>query len=282
MAAGRAWERPSWQRYFGMTTEEWIAAMDSLRRVVREALAEKPHTREELAAAVSTRRGLRRLAEGLGSSWGTLLKPLAWQGDLCFGPSRDGRVTFMRPEDASSHWAGVLNPDEAAPGAIVSYLAAFGPATIDAFGNWLTGGWFGKRQPRTWFAALGDRVAEIEVDGERAYALEEDIDDLASARPTSAVRLLPGFDQYVLGPGTADGRVVPSPRRAAVSKQSGWISPVVVAGGVVCGTWELDGDQVRVAWFREAGRLPRRALETEVARLSSILDRGLLAAISLA
>ncbi|MGH9167202.1 MAG: hypothetical protein ACRD02_05105, partial [Acidimicrobiia bacterium] len=66
------------------------------------------------------------------------------------------------------------------------------------------------------------------------------------------------------------------------SKQSGWISPVVVAGGVVCGTWELDGDRVRVAWFKEAGRLPRNALEAEVARLSSILDRGLRAAISLA
>jgi hypothetical protein len=282
MAAGRAWERPSWQRYFRMTTEEWIAAMDALRRVVREALAGEPLTREELVAAVRTQRGLRRLAEELRSGWGTLLKPLAWQGDLCFGPSREGRVTFMRPEAASSHWAGIPDPDAAAPLAIVAYFSAYGPATIDAFGNWLTGGWFGKRQLRTWFAALGDRLAEIEVDGEPAHVLAQDLEELASARPTTAVRLLPGFDQYVLGPGTADGRVVPKARRAVVSKQSGWISPVVVAGGVVCGTWELDGDQVRVAWFREAGRLPRRALETEVARLSSILDRGLLAAISLA
>jgi hypothetical protein len=35
------------------------------------------------------------------------------------------------------------------------------------------------------------------------------------------------------GPGSADGRVVLSARRAAVSRQAGWISPVVVAGGVV-------------------------------------------------
>jgi hypothetical protein len=67
-----------------------------------------------------------------------------------------------------------------------------------------------------------------------------------------------------------------------VSKQSGWFSPVVVAGGVVCGTWELDGDRVRTAWFREAGRPPRNALEAEVARLSSILDRSFRSAISLA
>jgi hypothetical protein len=94
------------------------------------------------------------------------------------------------------------------------------------------------------------------------------------------VRLLPGFDQFVLGPGTADGHVVPPARRAAVSKQGGWISPVVVAGGVVRGTWELNCELVRVAWFREACKAPRKALEAEVARLSPILDPALGAAIS--
>jgi len=95
------------------------------------------------------------------------------------------------------------------------------------------------------------------------------------------MRLLPGFDQYVLGPGTTDGHVVPAARRAAVSKQSGWISPVVVAGGIVKGTWELDGDQVRVGWFKEAGKPPRSQLEAEVERLAAILDRDLRLEVSL-
>jgi Winged helix DNA-binding domain len=120
------------------------------------------------------------------------------------------------------------------------------------------------------------------VDGERAHVPAEVFDELASARPSAVMRLLPGFDQYVLGPGTADGHVVPAARRGAVSKQSGWISPVVVSGGVVCGTWKLDGDRVRAAWHREAGRPPRNALEVEVARDSSILDRVLRPAVSLA
>ncbi len=278
MTAGRSWERQSWQRYFGMTPK----MMDLLRGAVRDALDGAPLTREELVAAVIRRRGLKHVGEGLRSGWGTLLKPLAWQGDLCFGPSRGARVTFMRPQDASSRWAGVPDPDEAAPIAIVAYLGAYGPATIDAFGTWLSGGWFGKRQLRTWFGALGDRLAEVDVDGKRAYVLAKDLDELVSTKPTSVVRLLPGFDQYVLGPGTGDHHVVPAARRAAVSKQAGWISPVVVAGGVVRGIWELDGEQVRVAWFKEAGRPPRSALEAEVARLSSILNRDLRAAISLA
>lgn len=227
-------------------------------------------------------RGLGHVGDALRSGWGTLLKPLAWQGDLCFGPSHGNRVTFMRPEAASSRWAGVPDPDEAAPVAIVAYLGAYGPATKDAFGLWLAGGWFGKRRLRAWFDALGDRLAEVEVEGQRVHVLAEHLDELAAAKPTSSVRLLPGFDQYVLGPGTADGHVVPAARRAAVSKQSGWISPVVVAGGIVKGTWELDGDQVRVGWFKEAGKPPRSQITAEVERLSSILDRDLRSEVSLA
>jgi hypothetical protein len=278
MAAGRSWELPSWQRYFGMTTKHW----DLFRRAAREALHGTVLSREELIAAVTAQRELGHVGDVLRSGWGTLLKPLAWQGDLCFGPSRGSRVTFMRPEAASSRWAGVPDPDEAAPIVIVAYLGAYGPATFDNLRNWLSRGRIGARSLRTWFGALGKRLAEVDVDGERAYVLAEDLDKVASARPTAAVRLLPGFDQYVLGLGTEDGHVVPAARRAAVSRQSGWISPIVVARGVVCGTWALDGGQVRIAWFREAGRPPRNALEAEVSRLSSILDGSLRAAISLA
>jgi DNA glycosylase AlkZ-like len=123
-------------------------------------------------------------------------------------------------------------------------------------------------------------MMEIDVDGEPAYVLADDLDELASTDPTKAVRLLPGFDQYVLGPGTADGHVVPSARRAAVSRQAGWISPVAIAGGVVCGTWKQERERIEVAWFREMGKPPRSALEDEVARLSSILGHPLSPAIT--
>jgi hypothetical protein len=276
IAAGRSWERPSWQRYFGVTPHQ----LDVLRCAVREALGATCLTREELVEAVTAERRLRHLGEALRSGWGTLLKPLAWQGDLCHGPSRGARVTFMRPDVASPRWAGVPDPDEAAPAAIVAYFRAYAPATAEAFANWLAGGWFGKKRLRIWFDTLGDRLAEVEVDGERAYVLAEDADALSATKPSRTLRLLPGFDQYVLGPGTGDGHVVPAQRRAAVSRQSGWISPVVVTGGAVTGTWALDGDEVRVAWFREAGARPRAALDAEVGRLSTILGRDLRSTVS--
>ena len=98
LAAGRSWELPSWQRYFGMRARHW----DRLRAVVREALAGPALTREDLIAAIVIERELSHLADELRSGWGTLFKPLAWQGELCYGPSQGTRVTFTRPDVVSA------------------------------------------------------------------------------------------------------------------------------------------------------------------------------------
>ena len=271
IASGRSWERPSWQKYFGVTPKQ----LDALREVIRETLAGKVLTREELIGAVTARSGYGHLGEALRSGWGTLLKPYAWQGDLCFGPNRGNRVTFVRPEDASSRWVRPREPEEAAAIAIVAYLRAYGPATVDNFHNWLSRGRVSTRQVRKWFASVGDRLREVEVGGERRYVLADDLDELLSTKPTKAVRLLPGFDQYVLGPGTDDAHVLRAARRRAVSQQSGWIAPIVVASGVVSGTWKIAADNVQIAWFSEAGAVPRSGLRAEVERLSTILGRDL-------
>jgi hypothetical protein len=278
IAAGRSWERPSWQSYFGVTPRQ----LDDLRAVVRDALHGKALTRGELIEAVIARRGYGHLGDALRSGWGTLLKPYAWQGDLCFGPSQGNRVTFTTPKSASSRWGGVPEPEEAAPAAIASYLRAYGPASADSFGRWIGSGRIAKRLVRTWFDGMGARLARVEVGGEPAYVRAEDLDDLRSIKPTRAVRLLPGFDQFVLGPGTDDGHVVPAHRRRSVSKQSGWIAPVVLSGGVVRGTWGSAGDRLTVAWFKEAGAVQRLALQGEVERLSVILARQLRLEVNLA
>src|SRR6185436_11125033 len=110
----------------------------------------------------------------------------------------------------------------------------------------------------------------VDLEGETAYIPAEHVDDLMATRRSTSVRLLGGFDQWVLGPGTDDGHVTPATRRRAVSKQSGWIAPAVLVGGVVCGTWVMDGGRVCVSWFAEAGKVPTRSLDAEVDRLSKI------------
>ena len=69
LAAGRSWEAPSWQKWFGVGPRE----IQALRIAAREALDGGALTREELAAAVTRKRGLGHIGKELASSWGTLL-----------------------------------------------------------------------------------------------------------------------------------------------------------------------------------------------------------------
>jgi hypothetical protein len=113
-------------------------------------------------------------------------------------------------------------------------------------------------------------LVPIDLEGTEAYVLREDVDPLARARPSGAVRFLPGHDQWVMGPGTKDVHVTPSPRRDLVTRKA---NPVIVAG-VVCGTWSRRRDELTVTWLDDRPR-PDAALEAEAGRLAGILGADL-------
>ena len=273
-AASRMWELPSWQSFYGLMPADWPV----LRAVVREALADGPMTRDELGAAITARPAFRHLGFAFPGHAVTLLKPLTWQGDMTFGPSRDGQATFQRLDD-NPRWAGVPEPEDAGPRAVEAYLRAYGPATPGHLHYWLGEGLgAGRKRILAWTAGLGDRLAAVELDGEQAFVLREDLDELAATPPSTAVRLLPAYDQWVLGPGTADAHVVPPGRRGLVTRGAS----IVVAGGVVSGTWTPARDGVAIAWFAEAGTPPEAAIADEVVRIGSILERPLAASVTVA
>ena len=272
-AASRMWELPSWQKHYGLTPSDW----PFLREAVREALAEGPLTRHELGDAVTARRRFRHLGFAFTDRSWTLMKPLAWQGDMSFGPPREGRATFQRL-DTNPRWAGLPDFDEAGMRAVEMYFRAYGPATPDHLRYWLGDALgAGRKRIQSWIAAFGTRLAAVDVDGDSTYVLREHLDELASTAATTTIRLLPGYDQWVLGPGTADPHVVPPARRTLVSRQAN----VVIAGGRVSGTWSLTDDQIVVAWFTEAAAPARDALAEEVLRLATILDRPLNATVQM-
>ncbi len=73
-----------------------------------------------------------------------------------------------------------------------------------------------------------------------------------------------------MGPGTKDLHVTPQSRRDLVTRKAN----LVIAGGVVCGTWARKGDELTVTWLDER-RPPEEAIEQEAARLAGILGRDL-------
>lgn len=267
MAAARSWEKPSWQKVSGISPDEMVALVGA----VRHALDGRVLSRDGLVAEVTRLLDRPELESALRSGWSAVLKPVAWQGALCHATPDGNRVNFARPDQWLPDWVGLPDPQEAARAVIPAYLRAYGPATPERFDAWLTRGASKRSVLREWFADSGERLATVEVDGDPAIMRAEDVDDLAGIAPTQTVRLLPGFDQYVLGPGTGAEEIIAPARRAEVSRAAGWISPVVVAGGRVAGTWKADAGAVELELFDEARPIPPRALDAEVARIEQLL-----------
>jgi len=264
----RVWESSRYQRQGSFELDDW----GPWRAAVRDALANGPATRAEIWEHVRHDRALRHLevgASGAGSD--SLYKPLHWWGDICFGPDRDGSSTFCLL-DGDPMWTGTLDVDDAGPRAVHDYLAAYGPATTANLRYWLTEGlsapW---RRVESWIAKLGPDVATVEVDGVEALVLARDLEGLSGCEPSDDVMLVPAFDPWVNGPGTADSRVVASARRGLATKGSN----LVLLGGVVVGTWRATARQLLVAWFDEAGPALVERLEAGAIRVATALGRDL-------
>ncbi|TQN28390.1 winged helix DNA-binding protein [Haloactinospora alba] len=270
IASARTWEKPAWQRAFGATPRQ----VADLVEAVAELLDGRVLTRDELVSHLVRDPRFSSLEEQLRSGWGTLLKPLAWQGALCHGPKDGNATTFTRPASFVPDWPGIPDPDEAAPAVIAAYLGAHGPATPEMLDAWLTRNSLRKAPLRRWFADMGDRLTEVDVAGRSAYLLTEHAEELADTRPQGTVRLLGAFDQYVLGAGTKETEVLPGHHRSKVSRTAGWISPVVVLDGRIVGTWELDGGRVTVSLFPDAQQPPWEEVEAEVSRIARAGGHG--------
>lgn len=264
-ASSRMWERSSWRSHYDLEPSDW----PDLRACVRDLLADGPLTRRELGAALARRRRFRHLRSAIEEGNDTLIKPMAWQGDLCFGPLRGESATFQRL-DAVERWPGLPELEEAGPQAVEAYVRAYGPATVDHLHYWLSSG-LGARSAlvRDWVKGLGERLTEVDVEGEPRLLHRDDVEELTATAASPSVRLLPAYDQWVLGPGTADPHVVPPAHRTVVSRGA----QLVVSGGVVVGTWTTSGDELVVSPFDDAPEAD--LLDAEVVRIAGLLGRPL-------
>jgi hypothetical protein len=222
-------QRGAWLRANGITLDD----LDTVLAAMPEALDGKALTRAELASEVARVSGRPHLAEAMDGSWGSMLKPAAFRGLVCFGPNRGRNVTFVSPPDWIGAWREV-DADEAAATVVRRYLDAYGPATLADVARW-----FGLElaPAKKLFAGAFEGLVPVNVDGEAAWATPEGAESLGSARATKVVRLLAGFDPYVVGSLGRLDQLAPAVDRALVSRPSGWISAVLLVGGRVAGTW---------------------------------------------
>jgi hypothetical protein len=209
-----------------------------------------------LSAEIVGRTDSEHLTEVLGSAWGTLLKPLAWWGVLCFDPPKGNRVTFVRADR-------LPKVPDAAPTVLRALLGAYGPATPELFDKvWLSRGSARKALLRSWFAALEDELAEVDVEGERRLMLAGQVEDWRPSRARPCGCWVPSTRiSWAAGPTAAE--IVPAVRRTEVGCPGGWLSPVVLHGGRAAGVWSEDGVTL-------GEDVPKPAIDAELSRHASL------------
>ena len=247
-----------------------------------DALDGRRLTRDELALAVSARLGP-WVEEPLRSNWGTLLRPAAFAGVLCFGPSVGSRVTFVRADQ----WIGDQWLDhrgttaDAVTEVVRRFLAAYAPASEAEIGTWLASA---PADLRTSLEALRPEMEEVEVggDGQRRWRLSDSDGpaggDLPPPRPT--LRLLPQYDSYVLGHRQRARLVPPAAKERIARDPKGRLEhvvgvSVVLVDGVVGGLWwrTTKSRRLQVTVEPTTGLGPEhlQLLDGEVARVAAFL-----------
>jgi hypothetical protein len=223
-----------------LTAERAIASAAGRRAVLGITLSEVERAREIAIQALPARAALSRsallaaIAAGGVSTAGQrgyhLLWFLAQTGTLVLGPTDRGRQCFARLED----W--VPNPrrldrEEALGELAVRYFRSHGPASVEDLARWSG---LGLREVRKGIAVSGASLATVEIEGSRYIVSAEAAD--APDRP-DGVRLLPGFDEYLLGYRDRSFVLAPEHSEAIVPGGNGMFKATIVVDGEVVGTW---------------------------------------------
>jgi hypothetical protein len=233
----------------------------------RDALAGGPPLTRSAMFALLERAGI----SPKGQRGYHLLWHLAQSGLICFGPKEGKEQTFVLLEEWVPNAPSKSREDSLSELA-KRYFTSHGPATVQDFAGW-TG--LALRDARAGLESVqGQLISESRDQLEYWWA-----DGVMNVPAASAVHLLPGFDEYMLG--YKDRRDVISVEHAKriVPGGNGVFLPMIVVDGQVVGKWKRTlkkkGVQIVLEPFLEIDSLAERVQEA-IMRYCAFVDLPLL------
>jgi hypothetical protein len=233
-----------------------------------------PQTRAEIAAHLA--------AHGIpaaGQATIHLIGLAALLGELCYGPPRrrndgegsdrsDGEPTFVALDGWLEPGPG-LPPRVAAAELARRYLAAYGPAAPADLAAWSG---LPMAQVRAAWQGIAGELAEVEIRGQSAWLLRAHVEGLDCPSSAPIVRLVPGYDPYLLGYRDRE-LAVPAEYRRHIHPGGGVLHPAVLVDGLAAGTWRPTrrGSRVLVA-VGPVEALDDPFLEPEIADVTRFLQ----------
>jgi hypothetical protein len=162
-----------------------------------------------------------------------------------------------------------LTPDEAQARLVRSYLAAFGPATLEDIA-WWSG--FSKGETRKALSVLDDEIVEAEIEGLGGgyLMLTTDRQQLQETQlgPEPTVNLLPSLDPYIMGYRDRRRFLAPEHYEKVFDRAGNAIATVWVNGQVV-GAWQELEAAIELLLWQD---VESEALMTEAQRLGRFLS----------
>jgi hypothetical protein len=230
--------RSAWhwfEQKHGLDRDYVSQILDEALRVLR---SNGPTTRPDLMEAVAAAHGPQAIPAAAG-----VVQLNGLLGRVCFGPDRGAEPTYVALEE----WLGrTVSVSEKASYETLArrYLQGYGPA-----GPRDLAAWWGcsLAEARKAWAALEPDLTEMSVEGQPVWRLSSPLSGAHDARRQGRiVRLLPAFDQYLLGYDVRDF-AVPAIYQERVF-HGGQLVPVVLVDGSAEGTWRYErrGKQFRI------------------------------------
>jgi hypothetical protein len=248
---------------------------EALTPLIMEVLSAGPLGRAAINAALRPKVS-KRVRGWMEKVWSIVRLPVS-EGLVCYGAGENNEVSFIRVD----HWlpdlkAKAISPTKAQCTLFRKYLGAYGPATLSDFSHW-------SGIPMQEVRALGPLVESqmVEVPGgnKSCFLLREDAADLnRDCGSECCIRLLPHFDSYLLAHREKD-HLLSSKHYKRVYRNQGWISPVVLIGGVIAGVWSYKVQNkkllVTIEPFGKLSRSVRAGIESEAEHLALYFGREL-------
>ena len=198
------------------------------KRLLFELSRRGPLTRAEIGTSLAAA-GL--LAASTGQAVIHLIRDAALHQEVCYGPDRDGKETWV----AAADWLGPVGTTgrETALAELAGrYLAAYGPATAEDLAAWSG---LPKPEAREAFTLRRDLV-EVSTPGGPMAMLAGQETEVRPGEP----RLIGEYDTYLLGH-AGRGPVLDERFRRRIHPGGGLLRPAVVGpDGRVAGGWRFD------------------------------------------
>lgn len=247
--------RSRW-RQLGLTDDVLAKTTDA----IIDILADGPLTRREIRGGLAERGIV--LDSPDPQVYSHALVHASCIGLVCRGPDRGRDSTFVLLDDWVPEAPAGPSGDDALAEIARRYFAAYSPATAADFTTWS-----GLPSGRP-VELIRDELRPVDVGGRPGFRLGE-------VAPVRGLRLLPAFDNYLVG--YRDRSAIVEPALHARVFQGGLIRPVVLLDGRAIGTWALDRAKGRAAvdLFAPVNADVRRRVQAEVHDVGRFLGREL-------